>query len=318
MQATSERHAGSYVYSVHPNLRGATRLKFTSIEALEKCDLLFLALPHGQSMRRIEELLPLADKIIDLSADFRLRDPADYPLWYGIEHPRPHLLAQFVYGLPELHREEIKNARLVTGTGCLATAAILGLFPLLKAGALDLDQPVIAEGKIGSSAAGNRPNLASHHPERSGAVRSFQPTGHRHTGEMLQELSFGRRPIIHFSATSIEMVRGILITAHSFLKDDLEEKDMWQIYRAAFRGEPFLRLVKDQRGVYRYPEPKILAGTNFCDVGFERDPRSNRLVVFSALDNLMKGGAGGGVQAMNLMCGFPERLGLEFQGLHPV
>ncbi len=136
---------------------------------------------------------------------------------------------------------------------------------------------------------------------------------------MVQELTFGGlRPEVHFSATSVELVRGVLATAQCILKDDLADKDIWQVYRAEYGNEPFLRIVKDRTGVYRYPEPKILAGSNYCDVGFERDPHSRRLVVMSALDNLMKGAAGNGVQAMNVMLGWPETLGLEFSGLHPV
>lgn len=317
-QVTSQRYAGRYVHGVHPNLRGTTRLKFQRLEELEECDLLFLALPHGEAMARMADFLLLCERIIELSADFRLRRATDYPLWYGVEHPKPELLSQFVYGLAELHREELKGARYVSGTGCLATATILGLMPLLKNDSVDLSQPIVIEGKIGSSAAGSRPELSSHHPERSGAVRSFKPTGHRHTAEMLQELTFSQRPSLHFSATALEMVRGILITAHCFLKGDLEERDIWALYRQEYSQEPFIRIVKERRGVYRYPEPKILVGTNYCDVGFEKDSRSDRLVVFAALDNLMKGGAGGAIQCMNLMCGFPEMVGLDFLGLHPV
>jgi LysW-gamma-L-alpha-aminoadipyl-6-phosphate/LysW-L-glutamyl-5-phosphate reductase len=160
--------------------------------------------------------------------------------------------------------------------------------------------------------------LGSHHPERSHAVRSFAPTGHRHTAEMLQELGFHGMPEIHFSATAIELVRGILATCHVFLKKDMTELEARRLYREAYGNEPFIRIVKETTGIYRYPEPKILAGSNYCDVGFEKDPESNRLVVISALDNLMKGAAGTAVQCMNIMSGFDEKTGLEFMGLHPV
>ncbi|MBM4432329.1 MAG: N-acetyl-gamma-glutamyl-phosphate reductase, partial [Chloroflexi bacterium] len=144
-------------------------------------------------------------------------------------------------------------------------------------------------------------------------------TGHRHLAELLQELTFdGRRPDIHLSVTSVELVRGALATAHCFLTADLSEKEVWQLYRQAYGKEPFIRIVKFRRGFYRYPEPKILAGSNTCDIGFVREEGSDRLVVISALDNLMKGAAGTAVQAMNVMCGFPETMGLEFPGLHPV
>lgn len=150
-------------------------------------------------------------------------------------------------------------------------------------------------------------------------MRSFKPTGHRHTAEVIQELTFeGVVPEISFSATSIEAVRGILATSHVFLKEPLAEKEIWAIYRQAYRDEPFMRIVKESSGVYRYPEPKILSGSNYCDVGFERDPFSNRLVVMAALDNLMKGAAGQAMQAFNIRGGFDEDCGLEFAGLHPI
>ncbi len=268
-------------------------------------------------MRRIGQLDSLAKTIIDLSADFRLRNAADYLTWYGHPHEASVYLERFVYGIPELHRKTISGARLITGAGCLATASILGLMPLFKHDILAKREAFI-EAKVGSSAAGDTPNLSTHHPERSGSVRSFQPTGHRHTAEIVQELSFGQFPVVHFSATAIEAVRGILATSHVFLKDGVEEKDVWKVYRAEYGGEPFVRIVKERQGIYRYPEPKILAGTNFCDIGFEKDPRGNRLVVMAALDNLVKGAAGNGVQAMNVACGLPETMGLDFPGLHPV
>lgn len=317
-QVTSESNQGKFLHQVHPNLRQQTRLKFTSLAQLEPCDVLFLALPHGMAQTRLEAFRGLSERIIDLSSDFRLRDVQRYKTWYGgKDHACPEMLAKFVYGIPELHRQEIMASSLVTGAGCLATTAILGLYPLARAGLLSSEQPIIIEAKVGSSAAGNSPSLASHHPERQGAVRSFEPTGHRHTAEVIQELS-GTTPLtVHFSATAIEMVRGVLATSHVFLPQPMSDKDIWAIYRDAYKNEPFMRIVKERQGVYRYPEPKILSGSNFCDVGFETDPHSNRLVVMSALDNLVKGGAGNGVQAMNCMFGWEETTGLQFPGLHP-
>ena len=311
-QVTSQRYAKRFVHTVHPNLRGATKLKFSPIEALKPCDLLFLALPHGGASQEIEHFAGLAERIIDLSSDFRLRDPALYQRWYNKEHPAPQWLERFVYGLPELNREAIRNSRYVSGVGCNATATNLALLPLAEN---NLIERVVIEVKVGSSEGGNKHSLASHHPERSGAMRSFAPTAHRHQAEIIQALGDFE---LHFSATAVEMVRGVLCTAHVFLSDPLQERDIWRIYRQRYGDEPFMRIVKDRRGVYRYPEPKILAGTNFCDVGFERDPDSNRLVVISAIDNLMKGASGSAVQAMNLMMGWQERLGLEFIGLHPI
>jgi len=311
-QCTSERFAGKPVTRQHPNLRKRTALKFCSVQDLEKSDLLFTALPHTHCMQKFEQFRSLADRMIDLSADFRLKDPAAYKEWYGIPHSHPEKLGEFVYGNVELHREEMRQARYISGAGCNATATILPLWPLFKQGVIDTSKPVVAEAKCGSSEGGNTAGEASHHPERSGCVRSYRPTGHRHIAEMEQELG----NTIHFSATSIEMVRGILVTAHLFVKEDITEKDIWQTYRQVYGQEPFIRIVKEKQGIYRYPEPKILAGTNYCDIGFEL--AGDRLVVISAIDNLMKGAAGQAVHAMNVMCGFEETQGLDFAGLHPV
>jgi N-acetyl-gamma-glutamyl-phosphate/LysW-gamma-L-alpha-aminoadipyl-6-phosphate reductase len=311
-QVTSERNAGKPVTRLHPNLRKQTQLNFCTLRELDKVDLLFVALPHTEFMKRFGLLSPLAEKIIDLSADFRLKDLSAYRKWYGVEHARPEVLPQFVYGNVELHREEMKLAKYISGAGCNATAVILGLWPLFKCRVVDTSLPVTAEAKCGSSEGGNSVNEGSHHPERSGCVRSYKPTGHRHIAEMEQEL--GQR--VHFSATSIDMVRGILATAHLFVKDGITEKDIWKTFREVYGKEPFIRIVKEKQGIYRFPEPKILAGTNFCDIGFELEEK--RLVVVSAIDNLMKGAAGQAVHAMNVMQGFEETAGLSFPGLHPI
>jgi N-acetyl-gamma-glutamyl-phosphate/LysW-gamma-L-alpha-aminoadipyl-6-phosphate reductase len=311
-QVTSQRYAGRFVHGVHPNLRGATALKFCGVEDLQPCDVLFLALPHGRAAAQIEQFAELSERIVDLSADFRLRDGVSYKRWYGRSHPAPDWLSRFVYGLPELRRDCLREARFVSGVGCNATAVNLALAPLARAG---LIERAIVDLKVGSSEGGNQHSEASHHPERSGSLRSFAPTGHRHQAEIEQELGEFE---LHFSATAVEMVRGILCTAQVFLYEDVSEKEIWQLYRAAYGKEPFIRLVKDRKGIYRYPEPKILAGTNFCDIGFEKDEKSNRLVVLSALDNLMKGAAGTAVQALNVMMGWQETAGLGFVGLHPV
>ena len=311
-QCTSERFVGKPVTRLHPNLRKRTNLKFCSIQDLAAVDLIFTALPHTRCMQKFAGFSSLADRMIDLSADFRLKDTDAYRRWYGVDHTRPDVLKEFVYGNVELHREEMKQAKYISGAGCNATATILPLWPLFKQGVVDTTQPAIAEAKCGSSEGGNSASEASHHPERSGCVRSYRPTGHRHIAEMEQELGHP----IHFSATSIEMVRGILVTAHLFVKDGITEKDIWKTYRQVYGQEPFIRIVKERQGIYRYPEPKILVGSNYCDIGFELD--GTRLVVISAIDNLMKGAAGQAVHAMNVMCGFEETQGLEFAGLHPI
>jgi N-acetyl-gamma-glutamyl-phosphate/LysW-gamma-L-alpha-aminoadipyl-6-phosphate reductase len=312
-QVTSERFAGKPVTRTHPNLRRHTSLRFCAIGDLTPCDAMFLCLPHGNTMHNLDRYRALAPKLIDLSGDFRLNNAAAFEKWYGTPHACAERLPEFVYGIPEIYRDRIAGANWVTGAGCNATATILALRPLFRRG---LAQQAVIEVKAGSSEGGNNVSEASHHPERSGAVRSYKPTGHRHVAEILQEL--GSDAGIHFSATSIEMVRGILATCHVFLNQVLTEKDVWKIYREDYGNEPFVRIVKERSGIYRYPEPKLLAGTNYCDIGFEVDPDSNRLVVISAIDNLMKGAAGQAVQSFNIMHGFDERTALGFAGLHPI
>ncbi len=312
VQVTSERLAGKFVHRTHPNLRGLTRLRFTPLAELSRCDVLFSCLPHGASATHIDDFRAAAERVVDLGADFRLDDPADYERFYRRPHPRPELLGRFVYGIAELNRDALRTANLVACAGCNATASILALRPLYLSGMVE---SAVIEVKVGSSEAGNRATEGSHHPERSGAMRSYKPTGHRHMAE-IQAVLGGR---VHFSATAVEMVRGVLATCHVFVKRDLglNDKALWKIYRRAYAHEPFVRIVKERTGIHRYPDPKLLAGSNHCDIGFEADPHANRVVVLSAIDNLMKGAAGQAVQAFNIMHGLPERCGLEFPGLHP-
>jgi len=314
-QATSESHVGEYVYQQHPNLRKKTTLKFSSREVLEPCDVLLLALPHGESQKSIDHYAALAPKIVDLSADFRLRDPELYSRFYASEHAAPQWLKRFIYGLPEFHRSEMASASYISGVGCNATAANLALYPLVSNNLLDDNQAVIVEIKVGSSEGGATPNPGSHHPERSSVVRTFAPYGHRHTAEVMQELKLKN---VHLTMTSVDLVRGALATAHAFARPGVTEKDLWQVFRAWANSEPFVRLVKDKRGIYRVPEPKILAGSNFVDVGFDFDPSTGHIIAMAAIDNLMKGAAGSAVQCMNLICGFEETAGLGFMGLHPI
>lgn len=315
VQVTSNRHLGEYVYQVHPNLRKRTVLKFTSPEEIQSTEVLFLALPHGQAQRKIDTWAELAAYIVDLSADFRLRDPRIYQQWYGEPHASPAWLERFVYGLPELHREELRRGRYVSGVGCNATAGNLALLPLIEADLLDTARPVIVEVKVGSSEGGASVNPGSHHPERSSVVRTYAAYGHRHTAEVIQEM--GLRDV-SLTITSVGLVRGALATVHGYVKPGVAVKDLWKAYRAVTVENPFLRLVKGQRGVYRVPEPKILAGSNYADLGFDLDQERGHVISICAIDNLMKGASGSAVQSMNLMLGFDETLGLEFPGLHPI
>lgn len=316
-QVTSERFSGQPVTIAHPNLRGFTSLTFCSLSELEACDILFLGLPNGLSMERIDTYRQLATHVIDLGADFRLNSSQAWKKWYRSDHQHPELLSECVYGLPELHRSEVAESKFVAGPGCEAAVSILSLYPLVLHNLIEKD--IIIDAKMSSSQAGNRPNAGSHHPERAGVMRSYAPTGHRHTAEVHQELTAHRDGYeVMISATATDMIRGILVTIHTRLQKNVTEKDIWTAYRAVYGKEPFIRLVKQKQGLYRYPEPKILQGTNFCDIGFELDPHSNRLVIIGAIDNLVKGTAGNGVQCMNLMLGWPETLGLNFPGLHPI
>ena len=229
-QVTSESQAGNYVHAVHPNLRpafGRPPLRFTSLGELAPCDVLFLACHMAKLQRQIEYFVNLAPYVIDLSADFRLRDPALYRQRYGQPHAAPGWLDRFVYGLPEINRQAIASAHHVSGVGCNATASILALLPLAQAGLLLPDRPIVVDVKAGSSEGGATPGLASHHPERSGAVRSFAPTGHRHEAEVFQALG---RSDIYLSVTSIELVRGVLATAHAWVQPGLSDKELWRAY----------------------------------------------------------------------------------------
>ncbi len=308
--------AGKPVTSAHPNLRKRTDLAFVPYDDVRACDVVFLSLPNGA--QRYEEFRERAPLVIDLSSDHRLRDPKAYEVWYGAPHPHPARLAEAVYGIPELHRDRIRGSTLVTGAGCNATAAILALLPLARAGLVDRARPIVVECKVGSSEGGREASEDSHHPERSGVVRSFRPVGHRHTAEIEQELSCdGWSPRVQLSVTSVELVRGVLATAHVPVAGVADEKVLWRAYREAYAAEPFVRIVKERTGIYRFPEPKLLAGTNFADVGFALDARGDRVVALCAIDNLVKGAAGNGVQAMNVALGLPEDAGLGFVGLHP-
>jgi N-acetyl-gamma-glutamyl-phosphate/LysW-gamma-L-alpha-aminoadipyl-6-phosphate reductase len=316
-QVTSRSHLGEYVYQVHPNLRKRTQMKFSDPAALEPVDILFLAQPHGQAQHHIEEYSKIASKIVDLSADFRLRQASLYEKWYGEKHAASEWLDRFVYGLPELHRAELTTASYVSGVGCNATASNLALLPLIKAGLLDLSSPIFIEIKVGSSEGGAEGNSGSLHAERANVIRTFSAFGHRHTAEVIQEMGINAE-CISLTMTAVDLVRGVLATAHAKVRPGVATKDLWKAYRTAANENPFLRVVKEQRGIYRVPEPKILAGSNYADLGFDLDESNGHIVAMCAIDNLMKGASGSAVQCMNLMMGWEETAGLEFMGLHPV
>ena len=321
-QVTSRANTGEYIVNIHPNLRKVTNLRFDKPD-LEKtmkiCDVVFMATPHGVSSKLTPRLLEAGLKIIDLSADFRLKKIEDYTKWYGWSHRRPELLEKAIYGVPELHRKEIKKAKLVACPGCMAAATILGLAPIIKSKLIHLDH-IIADVKIGSSGAGVKPSPATQYSERFGVIRPYKPVGHRHTAEIEQELSlFSKDPVnISMSAHAVNIVRGILSTIHTFTQKDIDIIGIWDIFRKFYQDEPFIRLVRSTKGIYKFPDPKIIVGSNFCDIGFEIDKHSHRLVILAAIDNLMKGASGIAVQNMNLMLGLDETISLEYPGLHPI
>lgn len=320
--ATSKRYAGEPIHRVHSNLRKITDLKFMENDfekAANSSDLIFCAFPHGNSVKILPKLVNRSIKIIDMSADFRLKDPSQYPIWYKYEHPHPDLLKKFIYGAPEIHREELKNASLVSCPGCMAIASIIALAPLAKNNLIEKDR-IIVDVKIGSSGAGGSPSLATHHAERSNVVRPYKIVGHRHTSEIEQELKevTGNEYKISMSAHAVNMVRGISSACHTFSIKSLTIPDLWKAYRGFYADDLFVRIVRDKKGLYRLPDPKIVIGSNYCDVGFELDEHINRIVSLSAIDNLIKGAAGTAVQCMNLMCGYQENLGLQALALHPV
>ncbi len=312
VQATSRSQANKTIGSIHPNLRG-TELRFSNPDDLESVDVLFACTPHGVSMERIDAFREVADTVVDLSADFRLPTEAQYDEWYD-GHARPELLETAEYALPELNRENLPGAKLIASGGCNATAAILGLKPLFDAEILHGDERVVVDVKVGSSEGGAGGGAASSHPERSGVVRPYAPTGHRHEAEIEEYLGLS----VSFTAHAVDMTRGAAATCHVYPEPPVSKSDLWKAYRGSYEEEPFVRLVAGGSGVYRYPEPKSVAASNFAEVGFELDPTNERIVVFSAIDNMMKGSAGQAVHAANIALGIDERAGLEFTGLHPV
>jgi N-acetyl-gamma-glutamyl-phosphate/LysW-gamma-L-alpha-aminoadipyl-6-phosphate reductase len=311
-QATSRSYDGKTVGSVHPNLRGLD-LRFSSPSDLESVDVLFAATPHGVSMERIDAFEDAADTVVDLSADFRLSAESQYDEWYD-GHVCPEYLERSEYALPEINRENLPGADLIAAGGCNATATILGLKPLFDADILSGDEQVVVDVKVAPSGGGGGGGEASSPPERSGIVRPYAPTGHRHEAEIEEFLGLS----VSFTVHAVDMTRGAAATCHVFPGGPVSKGDLWGAYRERYEAEPFMKLVAGGSGVYRYPEPKAVAGSNYGEVGFEVDPGNERLVVFSAIDNMMKGSAGQAVHAANVALGFEETAGLDFAGLHPV
>lgn len=319
---TSRQLVGEYVHRIHPSLKGFIDLTFSPLD-IEKlsnsCDLVFVSVPHGKASPIVKDLYDRGTRVIDLSADFRLKNPKDYEKWYGWEHPFPDMLSKSVYGVPELHRDEIKDAKLVSCPGCMAVTSLLAIKPLIENNLIDTKH-IVVDSKIGSSGAGAELSAGTHHAMRYGVIRPYKPAKHRHTGEIEQELGIiANTPIkISMSPHAVNLVRGILTTNHTFLIKPIDELELWKIYRSSYNKEPFVRLIRDKKGLYKFPDPKFLIGSNFCDVGFDIDEDNQRVVALSASDNLMKGAAGSAIQNMNVMFGYREIEGLHFTPLTPV
>ncbi|QFZ21160.1 N-acetyl-gamma-glutamyl-phosphate reductase [Saccharothrix syringae] len=311
-QVTSTRHRGRPLRSVHPNLRDQTDLTYVTDDEVEACDVVFLAMPHGASMKSIDRWAALAPVVVDLSADFRLADHELRERYYPGPAPDPMWLSRFRTGIPELNRDALRGAKHIAVAGCMANAAILALHPLAAAGLVD--GPVLVDARTGSSGGGRTPDEGSHHPERSGALRMAKPHGHRHIAEIQQACGVP----VRMSVTAIEAVRGVQVACHVTPSRPITERELWAVFRAAYRDEPFIRLVRERSALHRLPEPKILSGTNFCDIGFALNAAGDHLVVVAAIDNLVKGGAGNAVQCLNIASGWDESAGLSFAGLHPV
>lgn len=310
IKAVSSGNSGKNVSEVHRNLQNLTDLKFSDEPAediAKSADLLFFAMPHCTSMGIIPKIIGKA-RIIDLSADYRLGSASDFEKFYGTRHLSPELCKKFIYGLPEMNRAGIRKAWNVAVPGCFPTGALLALMPLAKSGMLRGN--VVIDAKTGSSGSGKTPSEGTHHPERAQDFKAYSIFTHRHQPEIEQELKeLSRKKLdITFVTHSTPMVRGIFTTAYAFLDKGISRQELEGIYRKHYEKEFFVRLVGQSRS-------NVVKGTNFCDIGLECS--GNKVVVTSAIDNLVKGAAGGAVQCMNLMLGFKETKSLEFPGFYP-
>jgi len=314
---TSEQSAGKRISDVFPTLRGRCELVLETLEPVrvaEKADIIFTALPHKAAMEVVPTFLKLGKKVIDLSADYRLSDPAVYGQWYE-PHLNPANLKKAVYGLPELRRNKIKSAKLVANPGCYPTSIILGLAPLLKKGMIDLSS-IIADSASGVTGAGRSAKVDSLYCEVNEGYKAYGVGGvHRHTPEIEQELSLlaGESLKITFTPHLVPMDRGILSTIYATPATPVSNEMLTKLYIDFYEGEPFVRVLKNGN----LPSTAFVRGSNFCDIAPFVDARTGRIIIISAIDNLVKGASGQAVQNMNLFCGFPETTGLEGLALFP-
>ncbi len=308
------QHQGKPFPAVFPHLRGfvGDSLEEADWHRLGRTsDVVFLALPHGLALQATTEILAAGARVVDLGPDFRLRDPALYARWYNQEHTAPHLLEKAVYGLPELYRSRIREAQLVAVPGCYPTAAVLGVFPLLRAGYGS--GPVVVDAKSGVSGAGRGVSLGTHFSEVNENLRPYNVAHHRHVPEMEQVLTEAGCPAsVCFVPHLVPMTRGILATCYVRLARPLDPDAALDLYQEAYAGEPFVRVLRED-----LPQTKATYGSNFCDVTVRVDAERGIAIALAALDNLGKGAAGQAIQCMNLMFGFAETEGLLFPPLFP-
>ena len=309
---TSESYEGQPYSSIYENYRDVFTMTCTSkdLEKIsEEVDLIFMALPHGIVSNEINSSILEKTKVIDISADYRLKDIQVYEEWYNTKHGSPELLEEAVYGLCEKNREDIKEARLVANPGCYPTSSILSLMPLVEEDLIEKNS-IIIDAKSGVTGAGRGVNLGTHFTECNESLKAYAIGGHRHTPEIEEQLG----SLVNFTPHLIPMNRGILTTSYANLKEDLDYDHIKKIYEKYYKDEYFVRLTKE--GVF--PETKWVKGSNFCDIGFKVDKRTKRIIVVGAIDNMIKGAAGQAVQNMNIMFGLKENTGLEDVSIFPI
>jgi N-acetyl-gamma-glutamyl-phosphate reductase len=314
--ATSRQYNGKKLAEVYPNLAGMVDIVCEDLqteELADRADLFFTAVPHQTAMAIVPDLLQAGKKVVDLSADFRIHDPAVYEKWYQ-KHTAQEYLAEAIYGLPELHRWQITEARLVANPGCYPTSVILGVAPLLQAGVIE-PETLIVDAKSGASGAGRAAQTGTLFCEVTEGFKAYKIAAHRHTPEMEQEISqLCKKPItISFTPHLLPMSRGILSTIYATLSKTMTDGEVKELYQEFYKDEPFVRLCE----AGAFPATQYVRGSNFCDLGFKTDNRTGRIIVLSAIDNLVKGAAGQAVQNMNLMCQLPETKGLLSVPLFP-
>ncbi|MBU0908460.1 MAG: N-acetyl-gamma-glutamyl-phosphate reductase [Proteobacteria bacterium] len=314
--ATSRNYAGKRLSQVYPHLAGIADIVCEDVQITDlvhRADIFFTAVPHQTAMAIVPEFLEAGKKVIDLSADFRLDDPLVYEAWYQ-PHTAQKYLAEAVYGLPELNRENIAGARLVANPGCYPTSIILALAPLLEKGLIDLDT-IVADSKSGTSGAGRGAQVGSLFCEVTDGFRAYKVGEHRHTPEIEQELGklAGSRLTISFTPHLLPISRGILSTIYGKLIRDIDPQEIFDLFQSFYQDEKFVRICRPGN----FPATQYVRGSNYCDIGCKVDTRTGRVVLVSVIDNLVKGAAGQAVQNMNVICGFRESLGLETVPLFP-